>query len=586
MRRCPKLLALLLPTALLLTILAAHAAVVLRPRVVPAPAERLRLRLPAHLVVAPGAPFQSAWAARPPALDGVAAPEEWTDAAHMTLPHGVLRLQNDLDYLYLLLDVTEDTGNDPHRSAAPWGDYFWLVWDVNGDRNVTPDVDALHGTYPGTDTLGLSLFVEPGAVTGLSPSEAQSARGFGPSPDSPAPHRFWEVAVPLAEIGADARTWAADPLDAHPLRLGLRINSANPPISDDIPKDVLRNFNHFFRILLALSPDVTGLGGPIFATVGVIPSTEIHNGYATTEPGYTLVVKDAPFGGSLNIFGHFDGLRARGAQHYQVLARQPGTGDYVPLRLTWSNYRWEGDRFVIRQIAPDSEDRYQIPPSHEIWSLRDILVRWPTQSLPDGLWQLKIRLFDSAKNPLPEPAPAEGNQLPLMLDNTPPRVLIEEVTHGDTPVGRCEIVNLGPPPDGLRFRFTAVDYQGHLHRYALVAHYGDNDSTLITSDIYSNHITPSRRWAGVVSQLEPLPPPLWRPPEPCAYQFRLTARDRATNGYTPHIHWAEYNKHVTLLMPVTVAPPPPPPASDESPSGMAGAPAPRPLERRILRVPR
>jgi hypothetical protein len=138
-----------------------------------------------------------------------------------------------------------------------------------------------------------------------------------------------------------------------------------------------------------------------------------------------------------------------------------------------------------------------------------------------------------------------------MLDNTPPLANIEEVTHGASAVGECAIVNLGPAPDGLRFRFTARDNQGHLGGYALVALYGDNRSDPrgpIASDNYSHHISPSRMWPGVSSLTVPAAPGLWRAPVSCAYQFRLTVYDRTTNGYTANIHWAEYDKHLTILM--------------------------------------
>jgi hypothetical protein len=501
------------------------------------------------LVFRPTAPFLSNWAAQPPALDGVAEATEWGTAASMSLPHGLLRIQNDLTNLYLLIDVTGDTGNDPVLAASPWGDYFWLVWDVNGDSNVTPGVDLLHGVYPGTTTLGVSQFVRPGAVTPIHPSPSRMAMGFGPSPDSAAPHRFWEVAIRLSEIGADPRHWAEDPLDAHPLRLGLRIASQRPSISDYLPANLLTDFHGFYRILLALSPDVTGVGGPVFATVGIIPSTEIRDGYATVDPSYMAGVKDSPFGGNLHIFSHFDTLRGAGAKYYQVLARKMGSGDYLPLRLTWSNYRWEGDKFVLRQIAPDAQDRYEIPPPAEIWSLRDLLVRWPTAGLADGVWELKVALFDAAKNPLPEPA---HNYLALMLDNTPPLVQITEVSQGGVKLGECAIAELGPAPDGLNFTFIATDYSGHLGGYSLVAHYGSNRTDPrgpIASDTYDAHVSPSRSWLGVSTPLMvPTPPARWRAPTPCAYQFRLSAYNRTTDGYTAHIHWAEWDEHLTVLM--------------------------------------
>jgi|GEM_PF-493083 len=563
MQRCLRLIGTFVLVAVVLAAASSCALAAAKLRVMTAPMVRpdLKIRMPHHLVFTPFAPFQSGWAAPPPSIDGVATQAEWGEAPRLNFANGKVRIQNDLLNLYLLLDVTNDTTNDPLQPDTPWGDYFWLVWDVNGDRNITPDVDLLHGIYPGTDNIGLCRFIEPGAVTGLQPSEGMLARGFGPTPGSPAPHRFWEIAIPLLEVGADAAEWAADPLDAHPLRMGFHVHSEVPLISDYVPPDLLQDFTRLTRVLLALSPGLTGVGGPIFATVGVIPSTEITDGYATTDPSYTLYVKDAPFGGSLNLFGHFDGLRARGAKYYQVLARPAGSGAYTPLRLTWSNYRWETNKFVIRQIAPDAQDRYQIPPSAEIWSLRDILVRWPTSGLPDGLWELKLALFDAAKNPLPAPSP--GNHLALMLDNTPPHVIVEEITHGPVAVARCAIVDLGPPPDGLRFRITATDYSGHLSHYRLVANWGDNDSQLISADTYASHMTPTKLWHGVTSHVIPPPPAQWRAPESCAYQFRLVAHNRTTNGYSRHIHGRGYNKHITILVggpplvPKMAIPPPP-----------------------------
>jgi len=516
------------------------------------PIPRARIRRPPllrpGLVFRPTAPFLSNWAEEPPVLDGAAGAAEWEGAASMNLPHGVLRMQNDLQHLYLLLDVTADTGDDPIQDTSPWGDYFWLVWDVNGDGNVTAGVDLLHGVYPGTTTLGVSRFVRPGALTGIGPSASRMAMGFGPSSASATPHRFWEIAIRLVEIGAHPSHWLDDPLDAHPLRLGLHIVSQSPAISDYLPTNVLTDFSRFYRILLALSPDLTGVGGPVFATVGIIPSTEIQDGYATVDPSYMREVKDSPFGSTLNIFSHFDTLRSAGAKHYQVLARKAGAADYTPLRLTWSNYRWEVDKFVLRQIAPDDQDRYTIPPAAEIWSLRDILVRWPTSELADGLWELKVALFDAAKNPLPEP---EHNYLALMLDNTPPFAQIHQVTHAGVRLEECAIVHLGPEPDGLNFTFTATDHSGHLGGYSLVAHYGSNRTDPrgpIAADSYAAHVSPTRIWAGVTSLTRPAPPAMWRAPTPCAYQFRLVAYNRTTDGYTPHIHWAEWDEHFTVLM--------------------------------------
>ena len=513
------------------------------PRIVrPEVAARIRAVLPLR----PAQPIQSAWAGRV-RVDGVVQAGEWDDATRVTLPHGALRLQNDLRTLYLLIDVTADTGNDASIPSSPWGDYFWLVWDVNGDGNVTPDVDVLYGVYPGTDRLGICYMVRPGANTGLHPSDSKSAMGFGASPDSGTAHRIWEVAINLAEIDADARAWARRPAATQLLRMGLHIHSETPAISDYLPPNLLEDFSRFTPVLLALGPDVVGVGGPIFATVGVIPSTEITGGYATTVPGYTLTVKDAPFGGSLNLFGHFDTLRSLGARYYQVKAKRAGEPDYAPVQESWWNYRWETDRYVAHLIVPDGQGRYEIPPGAEIWSLRDILVRWSTQTLADGMWELTLSLFDASKSPLP--GPASGNHLVVMLDNTAPFARINEVKHGGAAVGECAIVTLGPPPDGLRFEITVWDYRGHLGGYSLAGLYGDNrPAGGIAADDYSHHVRPDRQWTGVDPLVAPpVSAAAWRAPANCAYQFRLVAYDRVTDGYTANLHWTEYDKHITIL---------------------------------------
>jgi len=261
MRRSAKLLR-LLPLAAVFLIVSTAAAGIISPRAIRVPAAKpIRARIPSHLLFTAFQPFQSTWASPAPQINGVATNAEWGSAPRLNFANGQLRIQNDLGRLYLLLDVTGDTTNDPLQPDTPWGDYFWLAWDVNGDRNVTADVDLLHGIYPGTSTVGLCHFIEPGAVTPLEPSGASLARGFGATPGSPTPHRFWEMSIPLEEIGADAYRWVANPEDAHPLRLGFHVHSEVPLISDYVPQDLLQDFARCTRILLALSPNLSGVGG-------------------------------------------------------------------------------------------------------------------------------------------------------------------------------------------------------------------------------------------------------------------------------------------------------------------------------------
>src|SRR5262245_333634 len=84
------------------------------------------------------------WAATPPLIDGRQAAGEW-DAAQVTpLAHGHMATMNDGRHLYVLLDVTDDTVNDP-LSLSSW-ELFTLAFDVDRDRAVTPGVDLSYAT--------------------------------------------------------------------------------------------------------------------------------------------------------------------------------------------------------------------------------------------------------------------------------------------------------------------------------------------------------------------------------------------------------------------------------------------------------
>jgi len=480
--------------------------------------------------------IRSVWASTPPTVDGDVEAGEWSGAPTVPIAYGNLRFQNDDRYLYILVDLTGDTHDDP-----PSGDYPWVTFDLEADRNITPGEDLNYVPYPGTYELGLQRYLGPGVWTGPDTTRSMLGVGFGPSPSSATPHRIWEFAISLEEVGEDPSTWLAD--EELPLvRLGLRTHSQVPNFEVDLPWNFEEDFSDLLEVLLAMRPSYSG---PIFSGVGLVPATEIVDGYATTDSSYYLYVRDAPFGGRLHVFGNFHELRARGAKYYKVLCSKVGSTDPpVPLRQSWTNYRWETDRFVPQVVGPDAGDRYEIPPASEIWYLDDLLITWRTWPFENGRYKLQLEAYTSAGASVY--LPESQNQLVLTIDNTRPKVEISEISHAGAPVGRCDIVYLGDPPDGLRFTLRASDPEGHLLSYALVAHYGDNERRVIEAEGYGSHTDEDgpHLWDGIADTTVPSAP--WRPPEPCAYQFRLSARGRTINGYN-RIHYVEYNKHVTLL---------------------------------------
>jgi len=500
-------------------------------------------------------PTPSVWAIQPPDIDGVVSSDEWNGASEIDLFHGVLLIKNDAEYLYLLVDMTGDTIDDALLTNAPWGDYFWLTFDVNTDKAITPSVDINYGQYPGTYNMGLTHYVQPGATTGLKNTVSRLAAGFGATPRSTTAHRVWEFAISLNEIDVDFENWLLDTTKPLIVRLGLKTYSQNPSFSDEHPANFLNDFSNLMEVSLAAARPYPN--GPIFSGVGLIPATEIVDGYATTVPTYYLPVVDAPFGSNLHIFGHFPGLRTLGAQRYRVLVSEVGsTEPPTTLWEVWTTYKWDSvaRKFVPERISPDSQGWYEVPNAADIYlpSLSDLLITWRTGRFANGLYKLQLEAATSVGKVVMN-AKTPDNALVLAIDNSRPIMNIIEVSYGTTtptPIGECEIVYLGAPPDGLRFTIKAWDEEHHLYNYHLVAHYGDNKNDPIISDSYSGSNVDAEGanwWSGVNSLLVPeATSAAYRPPQSCAYQFRLSGWARTINGYN-RIHYAAYNKHITIL---------------------------------------
>ena len=186
----------------------------------------------------------SVFASYPPDIDGETSPGEWDRALGIELEHGIMLVQNDASNLYLLVDLTGDTHDDPPLTESPWGDHFWLSFDVNTDGEITPEVDVDYGTYPGTHNLGISYYLGPGETTGLEDTHSELGAGFGASINSEIPHRIWEFAISLPEIEAVPNGL---------VRMGLRTHSQNPGFTDDQPENFHSDFADLIEIALARS---------------------------------------------------------------------------------------------------------------------------------------------------------------------------------------------------------------------------------------------------------------------------------------------------------------------------------------------
>lgn len=497
------------------------------------------------------ATVNSKWASTAPSISGTFTPGEWTGAGVLPMPGGFILVKNDASFLYLAVDLVGDTGNSPGV-----GDYFWLSFDVDRSGSITPNFDINYGIYPSLPIkIGKQFYLGPGAWTGIlpGPSLAAAQHGFSATSSSAVPHRIWEIRVPLSDLGITTLGALTLPY----VRFGLRVASSTPSFTTDFPPSFFTNFTGLHAIYLATSPDTIyppGTAGPVIAGVGLIPFTTITGGRATTVAPYVPTVTNAAFGGVLNYIynrPNVVGFWAAGARRYTVLHRVGSSGAFTPLRRTWSNYRWTGTDFVLDAFAPDALDRYELKDPAIDYSTKDLLFQWNTTGASgeppttSGIHEFQVQFFNGAGVVVASPS----QTLQLYIDNALPQVQLYEIRYKGAVVAPCSIVDITETPDPVQVRYRAFDPEGNLLSYALYAYYGGPGTppfNLLAAGVGSY---PGGNWTGVADTTVNCPvTPTRFPPVSCAYQFRLSASPRVTNGYG-YIGYTEVTSHVTFRRP-------------------------------------
>ncbi|MDG1276027.1 MAG: hypothetical protein P8O16_02020 [Algoriphagus sp.] len=483
-------------------------------------------------------PLKSEWAINPIDLNAPLNSGDWENAGSLKFTRGFVLAKNDARFLYLALDVVDDTGNDPSTN-----DYFWLSFDTNRDRAITANQDINYGLYPGKpNKLGIQKYLGPGKWTGLlsDPSDSEVVQEFGPSPNSSTSHRIWKFRIDLKEINV-ALSW---PLSTPYTYFGFRVRSSRPAFTTDFPGNFYRDFTKLRQLILSRKPVISpSLLGPLIGSVGFIPTTKIDaTGRATTDPGYFLKVDNAAFGGTLNLIGNrnkLQNLYNANVRKYRVEIAGPGAS-FSRLISNWSNYRWNGSTYLLESFSASSLGFYELPNPTSDYSIDDLLIQFPTTALLPGLYQIKVTFYKRVGF---IDQPQDSQTIRLLIDNHLPSTIIESIRHGSNEVSACAIENIGAAPDGLNFRLTANDPEGNLRAVSFYATYGDNQSATIFNETY----TPSMgNWQGFVNRSIP-PTGNWRPPQSCAYSFVLVAWARTTNGY----NWVGKNpthRNLTLLL--------------------------------------
>lgn len=242
--------------------------------------------------------FTSKWSLSPPEIDGVFGPDEWRDAAVVALGSpdkenpldATMYVKNDPAHLYLCLDVMGDESEDMGDSAA-------VAFDTDNDNTATDGVEDqfIVGAMPGQSVHNIYSAAALDWVADCEPFDPSlpdhdgiaAAAGFGTSTGSDADHRVYEIAIPLALIGAE---------------LGGVIGfAANSNSSLGVFDASLNNGSSWPYFMDAQAPltdygDLT-IGWPPIATIAVISGTVGNGGWYISPVNLTL----AASGGQLGI---------------------------------------------------------------------------------------------------------------------------------------------------------------------------------------------------------------------------------------------------------------------------------------------
>lgn len=366
-------------------------------------------------------------------------------------------------------------------------------------------------------------------------------------------------------------------------RVAQKIDGVDKIIYNENPATQTRwNIGDYLSVTLeaeeSVSVNPTPSGRPydklfVFTRVGIIGVNNIDtvgvaaSGYAYPDinPGAPNS-RDAnsPFGLTLDVAGWFG--QFVNIARYKVQYSSDGVNFFDisdPLSNSYYEFDPAGGQWITVAMGPFSEggqtNVYKMPyieKPGQPWIFPDLLSRWDTTKVVDGLYTLRIQGFKwsgAALVPAALPMdllidPSYGT-LKLRTDNSAPVSTIKSIKHNGVTKNVCDIVDF--TAGTLSIECEASDAKGHLREYVLNAMYGHNNivSPLPAgaADNYSTHVGPTRHWNGGTFVINYDAGTYTAAKMPtCAYQFRLDVTKRTTNGYGLIYRDVEDTVHITL----------------------------------------
>ena len=346
-------------------------------------------------------------------------------------------------------------------------------------------------------------------------------------------------------------------------------------------------------------PSIYTGSGFIITNIGELPTTEIGQdanepnvGLANVEPAEATLFgvpayKDAPFSGTTRIHGQvglYDDV-----DFYQITwaewvdGNEPAPEDYAVLNdekgaLQLGKVRWYSDangwNHEYVRMGPKTIDgrdflyQYNSPLDGSIWSNYDLRMRWNMRKFESGLYTISYKAYrwgDPSHTTLVDVSlpPTDGwDHIILLLDNNPVTATIHNVRYDpnegnpnydpctDGLIEECAIIGLTDVNENLRFTITASHPTGYLKRFLLDTVAGKNEYRGRIADESYTPTTPPY-WDGVHSmEFNTKDAPSLMDWKRCAYQFRLRAWGRATDG-SDYVYYDIFSDHYYLDFGVT-----------------------------------